>query len=76
LRRVHKPCFEIDNWNTKQKAVLEIDGKVQNEGKSFRQGITLNENGKEKPLIWLKLSVESKTDFKISRAKPEVNNII
>jgi hypothetical protein len=69
---LQNPCFEVDNWNTNKKAILLIDGKVVSEGKSFRQGITLNENGKEKLLIWLELSANSRITFKISGASPEV----
>lgn len=64
---LHNPCFEIENWNSKQKAGLEINGKKVSEDKLFRQGISLNENGKERLIIWLKLNADSKTNFKISR---------
>ena len=67
---LQNPCFEIDQWNSKQKAVLLIDGKVFDEGKSFRQGIALNQNGKEKMIIWLKLRASSKMTFEISRGGP------
>jgi len=46
---------------------LKINGKVVKEGKSFRQGITLNENGNEKLIIWLKLDADTNTAFEISR---------
>jgi hypothetical protein len=64
---LQNPCFEIDQWNSKQKAVLLVDGHVLDEGKSFRQGIALNQDGKEKLIIWLKLSSSSKMTFEISR---------
>lgn len=67
---LQNPCFEIDRWDSRQKVVLLIDGKVVDEGKSFRQGIALNENGDEKLIIWLKLSAESRITFKISGAVP------
>jgi hypothetical protein len=52
------------------KAELRIDGKIVNPGKSFRQGITLGQNGKDKLLIWLELSVNSRIYFNISGAVP------
>jgi hypothetical protein len=64
---LQNPCFEIDQWSSKQKAVILIDGKLVDEGKPFRQGVTLNQEGKEKLIIWLKLGATSKISFEISR---------
>lgn len=64
------PCFEIDQWNSGLRAILLIDNKVVDEGKSFRQGITLNEKGQEKLIIWLKMNVGSRISFKISGLVP------
>jgi hypothetical protein len=67
---LHNPCFEIENWNTNKEAELRIDGKIVNPGKSFLQRITLGQNGKDKLLIWLELSVNSRIYFNISGAVP------
>ena len=69
---LHNPCFVIGNWNSKKKAEFSIDGVKLKDGKSLRQGIVINEDGKEKLLIWLKLSTDSSVRFSISGAKPEI----
>ena len=69
---IHNPCFVIDNWNTQNKAILKIDRKAVKESKSFRQGITLNETGKERLVIWLKKKASSPMKLKISGAGPGI----
>lgn len=69
---LHNPCFVIGNWNTKKMAEFSIDGVKQKDGKSLRQGIVINEDGKEKLVIWLKMSADSSVRFNISGAKPEI----
>ena len=68
---LHNPCFEIENWNTNRKSILAINGEEFTEGESFRQGITFDENGKEKLIIWLKMDASSTINFTISGAEPQ-----
>jgi len=69
---IQNPCFVIDNWNTKNKAILKINGKAVKESKSFRQGITLDETGREKLIIWLNIQTSSPVTVEISGAEPGI----
>jgi len=69
---IQNPCFVIDNWNTKNKAIIKINGKAVKESKSFRQGICLNETGREKFIIWLNIKASSPITIKISGAEPGI----
>jgi len=67
-RPLFNPCFVTRNWNSATaKASLKINSKQIKLGKSFRQGITHDTEGKPMMVIWLWHHSEEPTTFEITK---------
>ena len=64
---VVNPCFVIKNWGSNTKAVLKIDGKTIEPGKSFRQGIVRDTDGTQTLIIWLETESEKPVEISIQK---------
>ena len=64
---VFNPCFVITHWNSNAKARVKLNGKPVNPGRSFRQGIVGDNEGKQIMVIWLELKSESDVRISISK---------
>jgi hypothetical protein len=67
-RPLFNPCFVIRNYNSATaKALLKINSKPITPGRSFRQGITRDTEGKPMMVIWLRHHSEETTTFEITK---------
>ena len=66
---VYNPCFVIENWTSKHKARLTVNGKRRAPGKSFRQGITRDTDGTRTLVVWLQLKSTSPVKFTVKPAE-------
>jgi len=64
------PCFMVHHWDCSAKASLRVNGKVQNAGPDFRQGVILDPDGRECMVIWLKTVSTTPVRFTVQGAKP------
>jgi hypothetical protein len=53
---VFNPCFVIKRWESDAAARVAIDGKPVQPGKTFRQGIVRDVDGRRSVVIWLELN--------------------
>jgi hypothetical protein len=65
---IHNPCFVIENWDSYRGSRVTINGKELKAGKTFRQGIVRDTDGRRTMIIWLELESTSSTELGISEA--------
>jgi hypothetical protein len=68
---IHNPCFVIENWDSDRGSRVTINGKEVKVGKTFRQGIVRDTDGRRTMIIWLELESTSSTELGISEAKKQ-----
>ena len=66
---IHNPCFVIENWDSDRGSRVTINGKEVKVGKTFRQGIVRDTDGRRTMIIWLELESTSSTELGISEAR-------
>jgi len=69
---VHNPCFVIENWTSKNKSWLVVNGREIESSKSLRQGITRNTDGTKTLVVWVELESASPVRFAVEDKVPEI----
>lgn len=65
---IYNPCFVIENWTGKDESRLTINGAEMEPGRSFRQGVTRNTDGKRMLVIWVELQASAPVHFAVESA--------
>ena len=63
---VFNPCFVIKHWDSDAAARVTFDGKPVQPGKTLRQGIVRDVDGRRSIVIWLELNSVSAIRVAIS----------
>jgi len=66
---IHNPCFVIQGWDSDRASRVTINGQEVKAGKTFRQGIVRNTDGKRTMIIWLACKSVSAAKLEISEAQ-------
>ena len=65
---VHNPCFVIDHWDADTVAHLSINDQPVTPGKSCRQGIVRDTEGRQSLVIWLELESAAAAKLAVSHS--------
>jgi hypothetical protein len=64
---VVNPCFVIKNWGSDKTAKISINGKINADGSSLRQGVVRDVDGTQMLLIWIEFESEATVNVKITK---------
>jgi hypothetical protein len=63
---IHHPCFVVEHWDSNTASQVTINGKALLPGKSFRQGIVRDSQGRQCMIVWLDLESSAAAELGIA----------